>query len=110
MRFAVEIAILCRRVRTTTDGRAIAGQLFRSATSVAANYRATCRARSLKEFVAKLGVVVEECDETLFWLELLSRLGLVDSAALRPALLEADQLLAIFVVSRGTARKRLTPS
>src|SRR5882672_3667704 len=86
MEFAVLIAKLCRVVRRSPDGRAIANQLFRSATSVAANYRASCRARSLREFVAKLGVVVEECDESLFWLELLARLSVADPASLREAL------------------------
>ncbi|MEO8030188.1 MAG: four helix bundle protein [Gemmatimonadota bacterium] len=107
MLFAVEVAKLCRTIRSTSDGRAVASQLFRSATSVAANYRAACRARSLREFVAKMGIVVEECDESLFWLELLARLARASPTELRRIALEADELLAIFVASRGTARRRL---
>jgi len=71
---------------------------------VAANYRATSRARSRAEFVAKLGVVVEEADESLFWLELLVESGMIAKARLNDLLAEANELVAIFVASQKTAR------
>ena len=70
--FAIDIIRLTRRMRKTDEGRAISRQLLRAGTGVGANYRAVCRARSDAEFVAKLGTVIEECDETAFWLELLA--------------------------------------
>ncbi len=69
-RFAVDIIQLCRELPTTLDGKTVGQQVIRSGTSVGANYRASCRARSRAEWIAKLGTVEEEADETLFWLEL----------------------------------------
>ena len=69
-RFAVDVIQLCRELPVTLDGKTVGQQLIRCGTSVAANYRASCRARSRAEFIAKLGTVEEEADETLFWLEL----------------------------------------
>jgi four helix bundle protein len=82
----------------------ICNQILRSATSIAANYRAVGRARSKAEFVAKLGVVIEESDETVFWLELLQESGIVKPEKLVDLLAEANQLLAIFSASRRTAK------
>jgi len=79
-------------------------QLLRCATSVGANYRAACRAKSPADFVAKLGIVEEEADETIYWLELLVETGLVRSEEARPLLQEADEILAITVASIKTAR------
>ncbi len=79
-------------------------QLIRSGTSLAANYRAACRSRSKAEFVSKMGVVVEETDETEFWLELLTESGMVASTRTADLLREVRELLAIFVASRRTAR------
>jgi four helix bundle protein len=78
-------------------------QLLRSGTSVAANYRAAGRARSRAEFVARIGVVVEEADETVFWLEMLELAGLLHSDLLHPLLTEANELLKIFSASFQTA-------
>ncbi len=89
---------------TTRAANVINSQILRSATSIAANYRAVGRARSKAEFVAKLGVVVEETDETVLWLELLAESGIVKSTKLRGLLDEANQLLSIFSASRKTAR------
>ena len=75
--FAIRIVNLFKALPKTEEGRVIGKQLLRSGTSVAANYRAVCRSRSRAEFVAKLGVVVEEIDETVFWLELLSDVGIM---------------------------------
>jgi four helix bundle protein len=76
-RFALALIRLCRIVQSSQEGRIIARQLLRSATSVAANYRAVCRSRSRADFISKLGIVLEESDESLFWLELLLDSGLV---------------------------------
>jgi four helix bundle protein len=82
----------------------IGGQVLRAGTSVAANYRAACRARSKAEFIAKIGVVVEEADEAVFWLELLVEAGTVKAERLNALLGEANGLLAIFAASQRTAR------
>jgi len=84
----------------TIQGRATANQIIRSATSVAANYRAACRARSRAEFISKIGVVEEEADETAFWLELIIDSGLLKEAKLHPLLIEAGELVAIMAASR----------
>jgi len=89
------------------DGR-ISNQIIRSSTSVAANYRASCRARSDKEFVAKLGVVVEESDETLFWIEIINEAEILPGTPeLEALLIEANELTAIFVNSVKTVKNRL---
>jgi four helix bundle protein len=79
---------------------------MRSATSIAANYRAVCRARSKAEFIAKIGIVVEEADETVFWVELISDLDILTGDKTVDLLKEANELLAIFSASNQTARGR----
>ena len=81
-------------------------QLLRSGTSVGANYRSACRARSTADFISKMGVVEEEADETIYWMELLIEAGLVRKDALIHLFDEANQILAITVSSIKTARKR----
>jgi len=103
--FALRVIKLVQALPKNMTADVLGKQLLRSATSVAANYRAACRARSQAEFVAKMSIVVEESDESLFWLELIGDSGLVESARLQDLLKEADELTAIFVVSRATARK-----
>jgi len=105
MDFAFEVIRHCGTIRSTAEGRHIAGQLLRSGSSVGANYRAVRRARSRKEFVAKLGIVIEEADETLFWLELLGKLNLGDAIGRQRLVREADELTSIFVVTRHRARQ-----
>ncbi|MDP2321260.1 MAG: four helix bundle protein [Acidobacteriota bacterium] len=105
LRFAVAITGFTRVMRDTPADRGPADQLSRCATSVGANYRAACRARSRAEFVSKLGLVVEEIDEAVYWLELMTRSGLTSPANLKGLLDEAQQLRAIFAASDGTARK-----
>jgi four helix bundle protein len=90
----------------STRGRVVADQLMRSGTSVGANYRAVCRARSRKEFISKLGVVIEEGDESAFWLELTIESGLLSAKRLAPLLQEANELVAIMTASRKTAGGR----
>ena len=94
----------------TTAGRALASQIVRSGTSVAANYRAACRARSTADFIAKMGIVEEEADETLFWLELLEESELVTAAKLTAIKEEANELIAITVASIKTARRNRAPN
>lgn len=78
---------------------------MRAGTSVGANYRAATRARSRAEFVAKLGIVEEECDEVIYWIEMIVALKLVDEARMANLRAEADELLAIIIASIKTARR-----
>jgi len=88
----------------TREANVISQQILRSATGMAANYRAAGRSRSKAEFIAKIGVVIEEADETVFWLEILPESGIVATAKLGKIQAEANELLAIFAASRRTAR------
>jgi len=103
--FAIRIVKLFRSLPKTEEARIIGRQVLRSGTSVAANYRAVCRARSRAEFISKIGVVVEEADETVFWLELLIETNIVPGKKLDDLLREANELLAIFAASQRTAKK-----
>ena len=103
--FALRIFKLVGALPQTIQGRAVAAQLIRSGTSVAANYRAACRARSKPEFVAKLGVVEEEADETAFWLELIIETELLPATKVKPLLTEASEIVAIMASSKKTAAK-----
>ena len=87
-------------------GNHIRKQLIRCSTSVAANYRATCTARSKAEFISKLGIVIEEADETAFWLEFLAEEGLLTKQRVASLMKEAQELTAIFIASQNTARKK----
>lgn len=107
MAFASVVLGLVDRLPQTPAGRAIAYQLADSATAVAANYRATCNARSRREFVVKLGVVVEETDESACWLELVERRAMLPRGEVRPVLAEALEIRAIMAKSVGTARANL---
>ena len=104
--FAVRIVRLCRSLPRTMEGKIIGSQLLRCGTSVGANYRAVCRARSRAEFAAKLGIVVEEADEAVFWLELLVDTEIFSRRRLQELLAEANELVAIFVASRQTTMKQ----
>ena len=102
--FAVRMVKLFRSLPRTEEARIIGKQILRSGTSIGANYRATCRARSRAEFVSRLAVVVEEADETVFWLELLVDAGIVQEHLAAPLTSEAKELLAIFAASHCTAK------
>ena len=102
--FAIRIVRLFRALPKSDETRIIGKQVLRSGTSVAANYRAVCRARSRAEFIAKIGIVVEEADETVFWLELLIETETVGPNLLNNLLDEANELLAIFAASQITAK------
>ena len=103
-RFALRIIKVCRFLPRSQEARVIGNQLLRSGTSVGANYWAACRARSRAEFASKVGIVVEEGQETVFWLELLVEAGLFRRPRMQGLLTEANELLAIFVASQITAR------
>jgi four helix bundle protein len=103
--FALDVMKLCRELPATPEARNIRDQLSRSATGVASNYRATCRARSRAEFLAKLGMVVEEADESHMWLDMVLRLELAATGEAERLRQEADELTAIFVASRRTASR-----
>ena len=103
-KFALRIVKLFRLLPKTDDARIFGKQLLRSGTSIGANYRAACRALSRAEFVAKLGIVLEEADETALWLELMWEAGIFPEAKLREIVQEAKELVAIFVASVRTAK------
>jgi four helix bundle protein len=103
-RFALRIIRLFRHLPRTTEAQVLGKQVLRSGTSVGANYRAAGRGRSKAEFIAKIGIVVEEADETVFWIECLMESGIVKPDQLAELLIEANELVAIFAASQRTAR------
>ncbi|MDQ5847149.1 MAG: four helix bundle protein [Acidobacteriota bacterium] len=105
--FALRILKLVAALPNTVQGRAIANQLVRAGTSVAANYRAACRGRSKAEFIAKLGTVEEEADESAFWMELIIEGELLQKRAVEPLLAEANELAKIMARSRISASRNL---
>ena len=109
-RFAIDIIRFCVTLPPTDVERTMGRQLVRAGTSVGANYRAVCRARSDKEFIAKLGLTIEEADESAYWLEVLVEGGLVAATATANLLKEAEELTRIFVASRQTVRRRRSKS
>jgi four helix bundle protein len=104
--FAFGLAVIrfCRVLRNNWEGRELSDQLFRSGTRVGANYRAACRGRSTADFINKLGHVVEEADETVYWLDLIRTAGVSLDPSLTPLLREAAELSAIFNQSQLTAK------
>jgi four helix bundle protein len=104
--FALRTIALFRSLSRAPDAQILGKQLLRAGTSVAANYRAACRARSKPEFIAKIGVVLEEADECALWIELLGDSGIVKKPRLEQLLNEAQQLTAIFTASRETAKEK----
>jgi|SRR6266850_4947206 len=104
--FALRIIKLSESLPKTVSGRALAAQIVRSGTSVAANYRSACRARSKAEFLARMGVVEEEADETALWLELIGESKLMPQVRLADLLEEANELTAIMASFRKTAAAR----
>ena len=104
--FALRVMRLVGALPGGVIGRAISNQLIRSGTSVGANYRAACRARSKAEFIAKLGVVIEEADESSFWMELIVDGKLLEGRLVAPLLGEANEILAIMVASQKSSQGR----
>jgi len=103
-RFGLRVMNLVDALPKTTSGRAIGNQLVRSGTSVGANYRAACRSRSKAGFIAKIGIVAEEADESAFWLELIMDANILKTDLVSPLRQEAEELTAIFTASGRTAK------
>ena len=107
-RFALAIIKFTEHLPNNRVGWTLTDQIFRSSTSVAANYRAVCRAKSDRDFISKMETVIEEADESLFWLEMIEESGmLIDDFGLQNLKLEANELVAIFVASAKTLKQRL---
>lgn len=104
-KFAIRIIKAFARLPKDEAARIIGRQFLRSGTSLAANYRAACRARSAADFISKISVVAEEADETLFWFELLTEAELATNRLLEPLILESSELLKIFSASLATAKR-----
>jgi four helix bundle protein len=103
-KFALEILKISDLLPENKKGRTISNQIIRSGTSVGANYRAACRARSQSDFISKIGIVEEECDETCYWLELIIESDLLDKELVELLLKEGNELTAIFTASGRTAK------
>src|SRR5450755_2152010 len=103
-RFTLRIIRLFRHLPRSTEAQVLGKQLLRSGTSIGANYRTGGRARSKAEFISKMSIVVEEADETVFWIECWIESEIVKPELLRDLLSEANELLAIFAASQRTAR------
>ncbi len=108
---AKKLAIACvklfRILPRTRDAQVMGEQLLRSSTAAAANYRAACRGRSKAEFAAKIGLAVEEADETMFWLEMLVESSVLRGEGTGPLWAEANELVAIFTSSYHTTKAQL---
>jgi len=102
--FALRVIRLFRVLPYRTDSQVLGKQLLRAGTSVAANYRAACRARSRAESIARIGVVAEEADEAVLWLELLIESGMIRAELAERLLAEARELAAIFTASQQTVK------
>lgn len=104
--FALQVISIVDSLPKTRSSDVVARQLLRYGTAVGANYRSACRAKSQADFIAKMAIVEEEADESLYWMELLIESGMMDRAVLAGLMGEAEQLLAITVASIKTARGR----
>ena len=108
-KFALEVIKLAEKLPNNRVGWTFSDQIVRSSSSVAANYRATCRAKSDKDFIFKLEIVIEETDETCFWLEMITESGIID---FKPEIdilhKEGNELLSIFVASVKKVKSRLS--
>lgn len=105
--FALDVVRLCGNLPRSPTTSLIVRQLIRSATSVGANYRAACRAKSRADFIAKLSIVEEEADECIYWMELIEEIVPEHRSQLERPKVEADELVAIMVSSKKTARRKL---
>jgi four helix bundle protein len=105
-RFTLRVMRVVAALPDNAQGRVIAYQLMKSGGSVGANYRAVCRARTRKDFINKLGVVIEEADESAFWLEVTGEGNVLDQKQIAPLMQEANELVAIFTAARKTARRK----
>ena len=103
MSFALRTMRFCKTLPSTWEGRFVADQLFRAGSRTAANYHAACRARSHRDFISKVGMVVEESDEAVFWLKFVGQSEMNSSTEQKDLLNEGRELLAIFIQSAKTA-------
>jgi four helix bundle protein len=104
--YAIEVVRLVESLPSDQITRTLGGQLLRAGTSVAANYRSSVRAKSRADYISKMGIVEEECDESLYWMELLIDIGRVMPGEIEPLMKEGDEIIAIVVSSIKTARER----
>ena len=107
-RFALDVIRFVENLPATETCKTLGRQLLRSGTSVGANYRATCRARSKADFISKMGIVLEEADESAFWIQLLIDANKTTLQKSGPLLREANELVAIAISSINTARRNLS--
>ena len=105
-RFGLRVIRLCEALPDSPVGRVIRNQLLRSGTSVGAGYRAACRAKSVADFISKMGTVEEETDESMYWMELSVEAGLMEEKLISELHKEADEILSIVIASIKTARRR----
>ena len=105
--FGIRVVRLVQSLPKTDSARVIGNQLLRSGTAVGANYRAAARGRSRADFIAKMGIVEEECDEALYWIDMLVELELIGVSRLRDLRTEANEILSIVVASIRTARRNI---
>ena len=105
-KFAIRIIRLVDALPKNSIGHTIGNQILRAGTSVGANYRAACRAKSNRDFIYKINIVEEEADETMFWLELIIETELLPERKIKSLLKEADELTAIFTVTGKTAKTK----
>ena len=103
--FAVQIVKFFIKLPKTNEARVLGKQLLRAGTSVGANYRAVCRSKSEADFISKMGTVVEEADESGYWLDLLQSSGICPAEAVQPLKIEAEELLRVFSTSLNTAKQ-----
>ena len=108
MKLALNVITLTKMFPVSQESKVISYQVIKSSTSTASNYRAAGRGKSMKDFIAKLGIAEEECDETLFWLELIEEANLADHETIQPIKKEASEILAIIVASIKTAKLNLS--
>jgi len=101
---ALDIILLSKSLPNNDEGRIIKRQIIRSATSVGANYRAVCRARSSREFFAKLSITVEEADETLYWLEIIEESGMLKNDFSSALIKEVTEVLSILATARKNTK------
>jgi four helix bundle protein len=105
--FTLRVLKLVAALPNSVAGRTVGGQVARASSSVGANYRAACRARSKPDFISKLGIVEEEADESAFWLEVIVESKLLKEHLVEPLLTEANELTAIMTSSRKSASRDL---
>ena len=100
--FALRIIKLYQALPKSGEAQVVGKQILRAGTSVGSNYRASCRARSSKEFFSKVSIVIEEADETMFWLEILSESGIIKATLLNDIINETEEIIKILVTARKT--------